>query len=381
MNNLTTLFDDLMTLCESTESFYYVDQTFLNNTYRVFSYRLASFTDFQHKNATECRGHTFLKTDNGWELVSLPMQKFWNWEEHLGWGEEIDLSGDIMIMDKLDGSLISTVYHDHNNPFPVLKSKTSFGSQQAQESTFWLSEQRGSKFFDAIQELIYDGRYTVNMEYTSPSNIIVLRYSEPKLTVLNARSLDDGHYMSYSDLIHHFGEENVVRTYEISGDRHHFISNVRNMEDDIEGFVVKNDSGKWFKLKTKKYSDLHKICSSIQNDRNLFEACVNEVADDVRAMFVNTPHYQRIVDMEEKVSKIYNHIHKSVYDFYNENKHLDRKSYAILGMERLNGEGTFSLAMNLYLGKDCDINGFMIKHYRDYGISDEEDVSRLYSYF
>lgn len=372
MNMFSNLYNDLMNLCEHTDSFYFVDQSFKDQHYRVFTYRLASFSDFQLRNAKECRGHTFLKTDNGWELVSLPMQKFWNYHEHIGWGENIDLSGDIMIMDKLDGSLISTVKTGSNL---VFKSKTSFTSPQAIEATELVHNTENKKFFNAIKELVHDGKYTINFEYVSPTNLIVLNYSIPKLTVLNARNMEDGSYLSYKDLVHQFGHSNVVNTLDVPNDPYQFIEETLESDKDIEGYVIVNENGQWVKLKTNKYNSLHRIASAIAFPRNLFETCVNGFADDARAMFVGTPHYQRIIDMENKVSTIYNTIHKDVYGFYNSNKQLGRKEFAILGQEKLTPSGTFSLAMNLYLGHNCDINAFMIKNYKRYGISDEQETT------
>lgn len=79
--------------------------------------------------------------------------------------------------------------------------------------------------------------------------------------------------------------------------------------------------------------------------------------------------------MEEKASKTYSHIHRVVHSFYADNKNLERKDYAIKGQAELTKEGLFSLAMNLYLGKDADIKAFMVKNYKKFGISDEEEVS------
>ena len=82
-SNLDTLFEDLTALCSGEESsFYSVDHVRNGVTYRVFTYRLASYTEFQQRNAIECRGHTFrLDGENDWTLASLPMQKFWNYGE------------------------------------------------------------------------------------------------------------------------------------------------------------------------------------------------------------------------------------------------------------------------------------------------------------
>ena len=367
---MKNLFEDLMNLCTITESFYFVDHEFVGRKYRVFTYRLASFTDFQHKNALECRGHTFEYINGNWRLVSLPMNKFFNYDEHIGWGQEIDLSGNIMIMDKLDGSLISTVYNG-KYIVPRWKSKTSFTSKQAQDAAHWFTFNADRKMRDSVVELSTAG-YTVNFEWTAPDNTIVIGYNEPKLTVINARNMNDGSYLPYNELLYLFGEDNLVRIHDIPNDPYKFLEDSRSLTG-IEGYVIQTASGLLVKMKTEAYCSLHRLRESVTNDRRLFETCVNEASDDARALFVHDKVIvDRIVKMEEKVSNIFNHIHKSVYDFYNKNKHLDRKSYAILGQEKLNSDGIFSLAMNLYLGKECDIKSFMIKNYKKYGIKDEE---------
>lgn len=370
--NLPTLFDDLMALCAESEAFYYVDQEgFDSKTYRVFTYRLASYTDFQKRNAVECRGHTFrLDDDNVWRLASLPMQKFFNYGEHLGWGTEMDLSKIVTVMDKLDGSLISTVIDSSGDWF--LKSKTSFRSQQAVDAYRWLNQQ--TAFALGVGIAVANG-YTVNFEWVSPDNQIVIGYTEPKLIVLNARHMQTGEYMSRAEMLRLFGEENVVKSFDIPADPHQFMMDAEKMSG-IEGFVICFENGLWVKHKTEAYCILHRLKDSINNPRSLWEACVNETADDLRALFHDDPvSVAKIIDMEEKVSKIYSHIHKVVHTFYNENKALDRKNYAIKGQAELNKEGLFSLAMNLYLGKDADIKAFMVKNYKKYGIRDEEEVN------
>lgn len=371
--NLSTLFSDLMALCERNEAFYYVDQYDTNGTqYRVFTYRLASYTDFQNRNATECRGHTFRKDGDEWKLASLPMQKFFNFGEHLGWGTEMDLSSISMVMDKLDGSLISTVQDVDGHFF--LKSKTSFTSQQVKEATQLLNTAKYANFKNAISHHTAAGR-TVNMEYCSPSNQIVIGYSEPMLKVLNVRCHNDGSYLSYDRLLQDFGEDFVVKTHELPSDPKQFMLDAEKMTG-IEGFVVCFANGLWVKHKTDAYCTLHHLKDSINNARRLWEACVNETADDLRALFHEDPiSIAKIIDMEEKASSIFNHIHKTVFSFYEENKHLDRKEYAIKGQDMLAKDGTFSLAMNAYLNKEVDIKAFMVKNYKKYGVTDEEVVN------
>ena len=120
---MKNLYEQLKTLVETTEAFYMVEQVFKGVTYEVFTYRMASYTEFLLPSALECRGHTF---SNG-RLVSLPMQKFFNLGEN-PMTMELDLSKVIQIENKLDGSLISTV--DMGGSRFTLKSKTAFESDR-----------------------------------------------------------------------------------------------------------------------------------------------------------------------------------------------------------------------------------------------------------
>lgn len=366
--DLTTLFDDLMTLCDNAEAFYYVDQIGRDGAmYRVFTYRLASYTDFQHKNAIECRGHTFRKGSDGWKLASLPMHKFFNYGEHLGWKTELDLSTIHTVMDKLDGSLISTVIDSNGELF--LKSKTSFISSQAADAANYLGNNAGLR--DKVTHLVTDRVCTVNFEWTSPNNQIVIGYSVPKLTVLNVRYHDTGEYMSHNEIVEYFGQEHVVGTHDLPEDPAQFMLDAEEMRG-IEGFVIRLDNGLWMKHKTAVYCTLHHLKDSINNPRRLWEACVGETSDDLRALFHADPlSIAKIINMEEKAATIYNDIHKTVHLFYAHNKQLSRKEYAIKGQAELHGAGIFSIAMNLYLGREANIREHMIVKYKLYDITDE----------
>ncbi len=373
--NLSTLFTDLMALCEKYESFYFVDQTGPDGClYRTFTYRLASFTEFQEQNAVECRGHTFRATkgvfdEYDWHLASLPMQKFFNYGEHVGWGTEMDLNSIALIMDKADGSLISTVKHNGGSLF--LKSKTSFNSQQAKDATEWFYSDKGVGV-RLGSYIVHDVMgYTVNYEWVAPDNQIVIGYSEPRLIVLNARSMETGEYMSREMLLDIFGDD-LVKGYDIPENPTEFMVEAEKMTG-IEGFVICLENGLMFKHKTEAYCILHHLKDSVNSPKRLWEACINETADDLRALFKDDPiSIKKIAMMEIKACAVYNSVHKVVHDFYNENKGLIRKDYAIKGQKELTADGTFSLAMNLYIGREANIKEFLVKNYKNYGISDAE---------
>lgn len=368
-----TLYSDLMNLCSpDQEAFYFVDQTWLTFRFRIFLYRLASYTEFQKPNALECRGHTFRidEQGNALEMASHVMQKFFNLDENpfvMG----LDLSGVSAIWDKLDGSLISTVKVDDQF---ILKSKGSLNSTQAQDATKLLYSAEYDELLTFIKASVNFYNYTVNMEYMAPDNRIVIGYAKPTLKVLNVRDNRDGSYIEANDYI--LSEKFRVASHPIPECPKTWAYSVADMQDDIEGYVFLVD-GQLVKVKTDKYKALHHTKDSINVPRRLFEACVTGGADDLRSMFATDAlACSQIDDMMEKVSKIYNHLHMYVHGFYNVHKQSDRKTYALAGQadSQLMKDGTFSLAMNLYLGKEADVEAFMVKNYKKYGIKDEADL-------
>lgn len=365
-----TLYRDLLALCHpGQEAFYYIDQPYAGQVYRIFLYRLASYTEFMQPGALECRGHTFLLGADGeaTALVSLPMQKFFNLGENpMAMG--LDLTTVEHIMDKLDGSLISSGFCPINGM--LLKSKGSLLSSQAEAARQLL---RFSGELGAAVKWWTQAGYTVNMEYTAPLNRIVIGYQSPELRVLNVRDLFSGQYLSHDEILHLLPPRFVVGSVPVPADCAAWVAAAASLKG-IEGFVVRLASGVMFKLKTEEYCALHKTKDSIAVPRKLFEACVLGVADDLRSILAGDAlAISQINEMEERVAGIYNHLDAYVRAFYEANKHLGRKEYALAGQAdgELMEAGAFSLAMDLYLGKDPDVQQFMIKRYKQYGITDE----------
>jgi len=80
----TNLFNELMTLVEGNEAFFFNDWELDDTIYRNFNYRLASYSDFLEPSALECRGHMFEIDEDGnmVRLASLPPEKFFNHMEN-----------------------------------------------------------------------------------------------------------------------------------------------------------------------------------------------------------------------------------------------------------------------------------------------------------
>ena len=75
--------------------------------------------------------------------------------------------------------------------------------------------------------------------------------------------------------------------------------------------------------------------------------------------------------MEVLVDKEYNNLVFVVETFHKENCGLERKEYAILGQKELT-KGQFGLAMNMYLGKEVRFKEFMKKHWKSFGVKEDE---------
>lgn len=362
------LFNELSLLCEDTksEAFYFDDFDLEGTNYRIFNYRLASYTDFTKPSALECRGIMF-ETVMGVpvRLASRPMEKFFNYNEN-PFTMNLDLSKIRRIELKADGSLISTYTHKDTLR---LKTKGSIYSDQCKAAYEWLCKQHPS-FGNTLVLLARQG-WTTNMEWVAPDNRIVLPYMDSKLIVLNVRNNQTGEYMPYEQVVETFGKERVIETFDFT-DPVEFVKSVAAMKN-IEGGVALMENGQRFKIKCDWYLTLHRAKDSIHSDRRLFEAVLDEGIDDARSLFADDPLVlKRIDEMQEKVDRFYNHMVKIIENFYKTNKHLDRKDYAIKGQNELD-RMYFGLAMNKYLGKEVDYKSFMKAHYKDFGIREDDE--------
>lgn len=376
----TDLYNDLMSLVDSSESFYFVDHEYDEAVYRVFSYRLASYTEFIKPNALECRGHMFeinKATQEPIRLASLPLPKFFNLNEN-PFTQNVDLNDCKRIAVKMDGSIISTYIHNcawlKDAKSFMLKSKTSLMSDQAKAARNLLEEQRYALLKAELKDAALRG-WTVTMEYVAPDNRIVINYDRPDLSVLCVRDNANGRFISKRELLNEkFYEIPLKWVQEFDpSDAPKMIAELNTMKG-IEGLVLEMNSGLWVKLKTDDYLVLHKTKDSINSDRRLYEAVLEETADDLRGLFHDdSVAMARIEEMERKVSAIYNLMVSLVEGFHEENKGLIRKDYAIKGQSDL-PPLYFGLAMSLYLGKDPKYKDFLKRKWREVGIKEDEEV-------
>lgn len=364
------LFENLENLVKNNEAFYRQQFELDGQLYWIYNYRLASYTDFMQPDAIECRGIMFQVHAEGYplRLASMPMEKFFNLNEN-PLTMNLDLHRVVDVELKADGSLISTYLH---NGEVRLKSKGSIFSEQCLHAMDFLNLPENAEFKAQLDWAARCG-WTVNMEWCAPQHRIVIGYIEPRLTVLNVRNMADGKYVS----VWEYPWASEIRARYIDrvdfGHAPSFVQSIPEMEG-IEGYVARFDNGLRVKIKTKWYLALHHSKDSINSDRRLYEAVLSEATDDLRAMFYEDALViQRITQMEQYVERIYNHLVNQVDTFYEQNKHLERKDYAILGQKLLD-KLYFGLAMKKYLGQEVNYKDFMIAKWKEFGVKDDADA-------
>ena len=370
------LYNDLMTLCEDEDgAFYYKDYDGFTQTYRIFNYRLASYSDFCRPGALECRGIMFeierrdTIIPHPVRLASMPMEKFFNLNEN-PFTMDLNLANDAVwsIAHKKDGSLIST--YDHDGELR-LKSKGSIESDQANDAMYWLMKQENTKFKKELLKLTVNHDLTVNLEWCAPHNRVVIGYDTAHLTVLNIRSNSNGKYLPY-DIVRvdplYKEIANRWTKFEEPENVEEFIKSIPSMTDNIEGFVIELFNTQKIKIKTDKYLSIHKCKDNIAKPRRLFEATIMEATDDMKSMFYDdTESLKLIEDMEKHAGPIYHHLVASTEQFYWDFNDLNRKDYAIKA-KTINPD-TMSLLMNLYLGRENDYKEFAIKRPHLFGLN------------
>jgi len=357
----TSLFDELMQLTTAYKAFYFKDHSRDNITYRVFNYRLVIYKEFLQPSALECRGTTFEINSDGdpISLVSFPFPKFFNLFENES-TINVDLSTVVEVLNKVDGSMITTYLCDERL---CLKTKGSLDSEQACASEIWLNEAQNIHFLREIKTLESMG-YTVIMEWCGPKNKIILNYDSPHLQVLGIRNRADGSFMNHDDVDSSTFPEilnkwvDVIQVNDIDG----FVNTIVD-QTGIEGVVIRLNDNRRIKVKCNWYVSLHRAMECLNNMARLYVATIDGLTDDMLSLFVNDiDSTNLIIEMQEFVANIYSILNSITARFYEDNKNKERKEYAILAKNTLMPH-EFHIVMAMFNKKDYDIKEIMLKNW------------------
>lgn len=222
------------------------------------------------------------------------------------------------------------------------------------------------------------------MEYTSPSNHVVVSYPDSRLTILSIRSHANGETLLGTRLQAFFREnkyyallDHLVTFERVPSTFSHeqLLQSIAN-EPSGEGYVVEivqpDQSSYLVKIKTLKYLMLHRDGNSNNSNRSLFEAIVSEQADDLRGLFTNDAEtLRRIDEMERQVRPKFNHMIECVEQFHRRHRQLPKGTYVKVISQTPDVQIYSPLLLRLHEGKESDYKRFAMKHARDlFGITD-----------
>lgn len=271
----------------------------------------------------ECRGLLFYPDGR---VMSRRLHKFFNVNERDETADRfVDLSKPHVILEKLDGSMITPV---------VTPGGLRWGTKMGITDVSMQAELFVAKNPDYIKfsQFCIDAGHTPIYEWCSRSQRIVVDYPDDRLVLIAIRNTITGKYTDYAGLKNLVGPWKIelVKTYPgTAASMEHLITETRAAED-IEGWIIRFDNGQMVKIKGDWYVRIHKVKDALAHEKNVVELLINETADDVK------PHMleQDRVRLEQYETDFWIGIAKTVRDYeaYFQallDAGIDRKNWAL----------------------------------------------------
>ena len=270
----------------------------------------------------ECRGLLFYPDGR---IMSRRLHKFFNVNERdetqMGY---IDLSRPHVILEKLDGSMITPVYTEAG-----IRWGTKMGITEVsmQAETFVV---QNPQYALMAEECRLRGLTPV-FEWCSRRQRIVVDYPEDRLVLIAVRENLSGSYTSYQEMLvwgDRYGIE-VVRAYAGTAANMEALTAETRASEGMEGWIIRFNDGQMLKIKGDWYVRIHKTKDSLTLEKNVVDLIVNEKIDDVKPYMLDDDR-ARVAQFEtefwqavaERV-KIYDRYWNSV-----QAAGMDRKAYA-----------------------------------------------------
>ena len=248
----------------------------------------------------ECRGLVF---DYEGKVIARRFHKFFNVaEREETMPDKIDLTRKHVVLEKLDGSMITPIPITKNN-VRTIRWGTKMGTTDVAEPV--------EKFVNANPEyetlagLCVSTSMTPIFEWTSRQQRIIIDYPEDKLVLLAIRFNESGKYVPYNQMVGWvsdlFPSIPIVKAYDPATDMEEFINKTRSKEDG-EGFVIQFEDGHMIKIKSDWYVRVHKAKEVLKYEKDVLSLIVNEKLDDV-IPFLEPKEVERIRKYESEVLK------------------------------------------------------------------------------
>jgi RNA ligase len=269
----------------------------------------------------ECRGMVF---DHNGDLISRRLHKFFNINERPETQANlIDLGQPHVIMDKMDGSMITPIPLQKGMRFGTKMGITEVGMNA---ETFAFMQEGYQNFANWCEY----NRLTPIFEWTSRKNRIVIDYSVDNLVLTAIRENYTGEYIANFQEIGTSWNIPVVQTYNQIEEITQFIETVRGMAG-IEGYVLRFNNGHMLKFKTEEYCLLHNSREVAATEHQIIQAIVENRIDDLKSLLIKED-LDKVNELEKEFWVSIGHQEWKYNAIFNHAYHLssgDKKKFAL----------------------------------------------------
>lgn len=226
----------------------------------------------------ECRGLTF--DLNTGRVLARKYHKFHN----VGEREEtqpnlIDFSRDHVVLEKLDGSMLTPLVVNGG-----IRMATKLGlTEISRPVDEWVADHDNYQRF--MREMV-DSGLTPIFEWCSRKQRIIIDYPTDRLVLTAVRDNETGEYFKYSEMLElaHRFKLDLVRTREFQvDDVERFLNETRQLEGE-EGHVVRFETGHMVKVKADQYVMLHRTTDNFKFEKDVIRIILSESLDDVKPL-------------------------------------------------------------------------------------------------
>lgn len=230
----------------------------------------------------ECRGITF---DLDGNIIGRKFNKFFNVGERLEtMMSNVDLSKPHVILEKLDGSMITPMFIENELQWHTKAGDTSIGKMAGDyvKKTKKINYEKFSAYCKEIN-------CTAIFEYCSRKNRVVLDYPEDKLILTAIRENYTGYYIKYDNMVKTASKYNipVVKVYKSDDSSIEVLLKEISEKTGIEGVVLRFNNGHMCKIKCAEYILFHKVLSDIEQEKNIWRLVAENKLDDIKPSLPN----------------------------------------------------------------------------------------------
>lgn len=272
----------------------------------------------------ECRGLVF---NSEGRVIARRLHKFFNVNERDETrAERVDLTEPHVILEKLDGSMITSLPLNGE-----IHWATKMGINDISRGAGRFAESN-TGYVDLAQAMAAED-CTPIFEWCSRQQRIVIDYPVDRLVLTAVRHNLTGEYLSYDAMVELANSFNVEVVKALNG-------SVKNMNElmeqtrvlkDAEGYVIRFHNGHMLKLKAEEYLLFHKTKDNLNLEKNVLAMLVDEKVDDLKA-FMLAEDRLRVEQFENAFWSGINETVQEYERFYAERvvaRNLDRKRFAL----------------------------------------------------